>query len=127
MRLRLAAAVLLFALAACSGQGEESVDEVLGPAGGTAAPAQSLPPKCADVFVVGKPITIADVEGTCTDPDGGIVVSGSHRCADGRRLFAISATSGAPEGWGFSGGVYTATRDAAADPAYRRAYEQCMG
>lgn len=82
-------------------------------------------PKCAEVFRAGLKIDQARVKDGCLDPDGGHHLPGSGRCGDGRYLWTVAASSGAKEGWGFSGGPYTLTQDAASDPAYGRAYETC--
>lgn len=82
-------------------------------------------PKCAEVFRKGQNIDQARVKDGCLNPDGGEHLPGSGRCGDGRYLWTVAASSGAEEGWGFSGGPYTLTQDAASDPAYARAYEAC--
>lgn len=101
--------------------------------GGTEAttPAAAAPttapalPKCSDLFKPGQKINQAKASGGCLDPDGGAQMVGSHRCNDGRHLWQVDASTGAPAGWGFGDGKFTAVKDAASDPGYSKAYNAC--
>lgn len=88
-----------------------------------AFPTEGMAP-CADVFRPGQVID-KDKAKACLNPDGGIEVVGSFRCADGRYLYQADARTGAPKGWGFSGDVYHAAPDLATDPGYGAAYRAC--
>jgi len=84
-------------------------------------------PKCDEVFAPGKVIDDAKAAGGCLGPDGGMQAVGSFRCGDGRRLWQVDASTGAKAGWGFGGAKFVASADSASDPAYKRAYEDCVG
>lgn len=114
------AVALMLAVAGCGS------DETSQPTAGT--PLTPAPAKCSDVFQVGKKIDQNVANAGCTDPDGGIHGVGAHRCNDGRHLWQVDASTGAPLGWGFGGDVYHAskTKDIAADPAYKKAYDSCV-
>ncbi|MFV2102805.1 hypothetical protein [Micromonospora sp. LOL_024] len=84
-------------------------------------------PACADVFQPGETIDQEQAAAGCVDPDGGQQMVGAHRCDDGRHLWQVDASTGAKAGWGFGGGKYRASKDAANDPAYSKAYEDCAG
>ncbi len=132
LRLPVFAVGLLLVLAGCSDDpAATSGNEGAAPTGGV--PAWASPPvrpKCAEVFVPGKTIVFPPAEAAkgCADPDGGINVVGSFRCGDGRHLFQVDASSGAPRGWGFDGpgDVYHASAgEVASDPGYSAAYDKC--
>lgn len=82
-------------------------------------------PKCAEVFKLGQKIDQDKAKGGCLDPGGGVQLVGAHRCNDGRYLWQVDASTGAPAGWGFGNDVFVASKDAASDPAYSKAYEKC--
>jgi hypothetical protein len=82
-------------------------------------------PSCDAVFVPGEEIDTDRALAPCRDPAGGLVAVGNFRCSDGRRLFQVDASTGAPAGWGFGGAAYRETADAASDPAYAAAYSEC--
>jgi hypothetical protein len=129
MRRLLPVAALLIALTSCSSEdpGDTSGDEVNGPAGGTAL-AVGARPKCADVFVPGKTIVFPPAESAqgCVNPDGGLEIVGSRRCADGRYLFNVGAATGVPAGWGRDGELYHAvTGELGSDPDFSKAYDAC--
>jgi hypothetical protein len=88
---------------------------------------QPARPKCADIFVPGKKIVFPPDEAAkgCADPDGGINILGSQRCADGKYLFTVKAATGAPAGWGLEGQPYHASNDVASDKEFAKAYEAC--
>ncbi len=130
MRRALPAAVLLFALAACGDDPEGPSGGAAGPAGATVPAGASQPPrpKCAEVFVPGKVINYTAERASvgCVDPDGGVQIIGSHRCADGGRLYTVDASTGAARGWGRNGEVFHAVSgEVAADPAFGKAYDAC--
>jgi hypothetical protein len=131
MRRALPAAVLLFALAGCGDDpSDASGDGGTGPAGGTMPAFASQPPrpKCADVFVPGKVIrySVEQASVGCLDPDGGVQIVGSQRCADGGRLYTVDASTGAARGWGRDGEPYHAVGgEVASDPGFGKAYDAC--
>lgn len=122
-RMFLLSAAALLAVAGCS-----SADSAPG-SGAQAKPAaaSSAPqvPACKTVFVVGQVVDAAKGKAGCTDPTGGVQVPGSFTCSDGRELFQVDADTGAASGWGFSGGKFTASKEAATDPKYHAAYAKC--
>lgn len=85
-------------------------------------------PACSEVFVPGKVVSATQVSAGCKSPSGEVQYLGFFTCADGRLLFSLDARTGAPVGWGFSGGKYRAVSgEVAADPGYGRASETCKG
>ena len=88
---------------------------------------QAALPKCADVFQVGKAIDQAKAGTGCLDPEGNPNSIGNFRCTDGGHLWSVSATTGAPTGWGFSGKAFHASKKVDEDPAYASAYHACVG
>lgn len=114
------AAMLLLALAACGTPDATTPAEA-------SAPTTPALAKCADVFKPGQVIDQKKAAAGCLDPDGGAQSPGSFRCGDGRHLWQVDAATGAPAGWGFSGSKYRASKDAARDPAYTKAYASCNG
>jgi len=91
----------------------------------SAAAAQAALPACKDVFLPGKVIDAKKAMNGCKGPAGNTIFVGSFDCTDGRKLFQVDANTGAPAGWGFGNGKYRATKEAAADPAYSKAYGSC--
>ncbi|NUT31526.1 MAG: hypothetical protein HOV79_00475 [Hamadaea sp.] len=90
------------------------------------ASAEAAMPKCADLFQPGKIIDDLKGRNGCKDPDGSIVWTGWGRCDDGRHLFTVDASSGAPEGWGFGGDVFHAGKTPG-DKGFSRDYKACNG
>jgi hypothetical protein len=82
-------------------------------------------PQCSDMFQPGRSIHAPAVGPQCADPDGKWVVVGSFRCADGRHLWQVDASTGAPAGYGFDGRPYQ--RGTSSDPGYSVAYATCHG
>lgn len=82
-------------------------------------------PRCSEVFVPGEPIDDEAARAGCRDASGDVQIVGSFDCADGRRLWQVDASTGAPAGWGFSGEKYKASDDPANDPEYAKAYASC--
>jgi hypothetical protein len=120
--------VVGIALAGCS---SGSPDTPAGPATGTAGPRGGAAPsagqvKCAELFVDGQRIDEARVRQGCVNASGAMITVQEFPCRDGRYLFQLASTSGAPEGWGLGGDVYHA-KSLASDPAYAAAYQACVG
>ena len=115
---RLALAVCAVAVtAACTG------DETGTPASTAATgPAQ---PRCVDVFRTGEIIEPDAARDGCLDATGTVQQPTSVQCVDGRVLWSVDASTGAPGGWGFSGEEYQASSDAQVDKEYNKAYEKC--
>lgn len=110
-----AAAVLLLAASGCSG----------GSVSPAAAPTTPALPKCSELFKVGQKIDPEKAKAGCLDPDGGAQFGLGGRCDNGRTLWQVDASTGAAAGWGWGGDVYHATKEAASDPAYAKAYNAC--
>ena len=119
----LLSAAALLAVAGCSSP--DPAPDSGAQAKPSAASSAPQGPDCRTVFVVGQVIDAAKGKAGCTDPNGGVQVPGSFTCSDGRELFQVDANTGAPAGWGFSGGKFTASKEAATDPKYHAAYEKC--
>jgi len=93
-----------------------------------AAPTAAATPKCSEVFQPGKVIDEEKALAGCVDASGGMQFIGNSDCADGRHLFSIiGAETGARPGWGYGGGKYRESADAAGDPGYSKAYQSCTG
>ena len=89
------------------------------------APATRIVPACVDAFRPGQPIAIG-IDFTCTEPTGHRQYLDAFRCTDGRHLITVEPRTGEPQGWGHDGGPFH-LGNSATDPAYRRAYQQCIG
>jgi hypothetical protein len=94
-------------------------------AGASAGPSAGPRPTCAEVFDPGRLIDEKVALAPCQDPDGKLKAVGNFVCVDGRYLFQVDASTGAPAGWGFGGRAYRETTDAATDPDYAAAYRDC--
>lgn len=113
-----ATTALLLALTGCGDGGDSSSSTA-------PAPAPATQPACSDLLKPGQKIDQAKAEGGCLDPAGDVRVLGAFRCNNGRNLWLADASTGAPAGWGFGDGEFTAAPDAASDPGFRKAYQTC--
>lgn len=97
------------------------------PSAGVMSPrvSTSVLPLCAEVFRPGQVIDQAKAEAGCLDSRGGVRMLAAFACEDGRSLWQVDASTGTAAGWGFGGERYVPSPDAASDPAYAAAYEQC--
>lgn len=92
----------------------------------SAAAAQNALPDCSAVFIPGRTVDEATASAGCKDPTGQVRYVGAFTCQDGRKLYQVDADTGAPAGYGFSGGKYKAVRgDVAADRGYGKATAAC--
>jgi hypothetical protein len=94
----------------------------------TAAPvrrAERQPVACAQVFRAAQVIA-KGFDGACANAGGKLQLVPVFACKDGRKLFQIDASTGAPSGWGYAGAKYKAT-DPTGDPAYSTAVQKCLG
>jgi hypothetical protein len=88
-------------------------------------------PTCAETFVPGQ-VFAGPAEGNsfvCTDPDGTKIISGGHRCNDGRHLWSTDrSNTGTTAGFGFGGEPWHAIKgdDIGGDPGFGKAYSACF-
>lgn len=117
----LAVAVLVLPLAACTPAGPPRKT-------GPTLPATPAVPKCSSLFHAGKILPKPPEPGgvTCVNQAGATFAVAGRWCRDGTFLWQVDARTGAPEGWGVSGGMYHLGK-AADDPGYAKAYNNCVG
>lgn len=112
------AAAMLLTLTGCGEDGDGSNS----PASAPTAPALLA---CSDLFKPGQKIEQAQAERGCLDRSGGIQVVGGFRCDDGRDLWVMDSSTGAPAGWGFGDDEFVAVQDAASEAGFDKAYKSC--
>ncbi|MEU4639460.1 hypothetical protein [Micromonospora sp. NPDC023814] len=113
-----AAAAILLALTGCGEDGDSSTS----PASAPTTPALLA---CSDLFKPGQKIEQAEAERGCLDRAGGVQVVGGFRCDDGRDLWVMDSSTGAPAGWGFGDGEFVAVQDATSESGFQKAYQTC--
>jgi hypothetical protein len=111
-------AAMLLTLTGCGEDGDGSTS----PASAPTTPALLA---CSDLFKPGQKIEQAEAERGCLDRTGGVQVVGGFRCEDGRDLWVMDSSTGAPAGWGFGNDEFVAVQDTASESGFQKAYETC--
>ena len=89
-------------------------------------PVEQLP-SCSEVFVAGKVIDAEEATG-CRARNGERASLVAFRCPEGKTLYQIDTSSGAPKGWGVTGEMFhTVKGELWNDRGYMAAQDHCSG
>ncbi len=118
-----AAGVLFAALVGAGWLHQQGWRIVRVPAVGLPAVGGNLP-SCAAMFVPGQTVQLGNA--ACTGSHGEVIAIPWHSCTRARRLATVDAATGAPAGFAFDGGPFTAASgELAADPRFADALDDC--